>query len=258
MERPPTLAPLAAPGGLISRSGRPIPTDGDPAQLHRPQPGGAPPDDDADRRRHGARRVRVRDRADALGRPAKDAGRHRPGRQRRRDSPQLADRSAKRLRASAGGNRRKPAADCARRRRSAAGLQGGGRADQPAEARDGQGGQRRDPRRDAGRADAAAASSARRRPDVSTGNGRGDRGARDRGRIPGRGPRRDAALRVARLDGRRRFRRRPHRVRFRDLGRCRADAAGVSPHRLFVDAVQAERSERVRRRRRRRSKTTRG
>ncbi len=80
------------------------------------------------------------------------------------------------------------------------------------------------------------------RPQVRLVEGRmfrpGTAGGRDRPRhrrrIPRRRRRRDAALRLARLDGGRRVRRRPHGLRLRDLGRRRADAAGVSPWRVLV------------------------
>ena len=114
--------------------------------------------DRADRRRHGAGRVRVRDGADARRGPRADARGDGPGRQRRRHP-----RAARRPRCKA--------ASIGRRRRSsrrlpeiavgggrpAAGLEGAGRADQPAEARDGQAVERRDPRRDAAGPRAAAA-----------------------------------------------------------------------------------------------------
>ena len=60
--------------------------------------------------------------------------------------------------------------------------------------------------------------------------------------------RRDPALRAARLDRRRRVRRGPHRVRLRDLGRRRADDAGVSPHELFVGDLPPRRHRPLRRR----------
>ncbi len=110
----------------------------------------------------------------------------------------------------------------------------------------GQAVERRDPRRDAGGARAAPAGEARRGPDVPAGHVRDHRGAIDRQRVPRRGRRRDAALRLTRLDGRRRVRRRPHRLRFRDLGRCRADAAGVPAPRLLGADLQARRHRSLR------------
>ncbi len=185
--------------------------------------------DRAHRRRDGARRLRVRHRADA-GRGARaDAGCNGPGRQRHRDPPRRADRSTKRRRPAPGGDRRKPSRHRHRAGRRAAHFEGAGRAHQPAEARLGEAVERRDSRRDAGGSGAAAAGEARRRPDVPAGHLRNHRGTIDRQRLPGRGRRRDAALRLARLDGRRRVRRGPHRFRLGDLGRRRADAAGVPP-----------------------------
>ena len=116
-------------------------------------------------------------------------------------------------------------------RRAEARVEGAGRPHQPAEARLEQAVERRHPRRHAG--------GLALRPQVKLVEGRMFRpgtaeviaGRVDRRRLPGRGRRRDAALRLARLDGRRRVRRGPHRLRLGDLGRRRADAAGVSPPR---------------------------
>ena len=80
-----------------------------PVLLHRAQSRRAQAHDGADRGRHGARRLRVRDGADARGGARADAGRDRPGRQRRRHPPRRADRSAERRRPRAGGDRREPA-----------------------------------------------------------------------------------------------------------------------------------------------------
>ena len=88
-------------------------------RLHRAQPRGAPAHDGADRGRHGARRLRVRDRADARGRARGDARRDRTARQRRRHPPRGADRSAERRRSDAGGDRREPARHRGRARRAA-------------------------------------------------------------------------------------------------------------------------------------------
>ena len=93
----------------------------------------------------------------------------------------------------------------------------------------------------AGRARAAAAGEARRRAHVPAGDRRGHRRALDRHAVPGRGPGRDAALRVARLDGRRRLRRGPHRFRLRNLGRLGTDAAGLSPPRVLGARLPARR-----------------
>ena len=62
----------------------------------------------------------------------------------------------------------------------------------------------------------------------------------------------------ARLDRRRRVRRRPHRLRFRDLGRRRADDAGVPPHRLLGGDLPARRHAIASTRSRARSSPTRG
>ena len=204
-----------------------------PLQLHRAQPRRAQAHDGAHRRRHGARRLRVRDGADARGGARADAGRDRAGRQRGRHPPRA--RRPRCRAASTGvqaGDRREPA----RHRRSA---------------RDGQKLVSKEPvvlinlpKRDSGKPSnvvirGVTPAGLALRPQVKLVEGRMFRpgtseiiaGPLDRRRLPGRGHRRDAALRLARLDGRRRVRRRPHRLRLRDLGRRRADAAGVSPPR---------------------------
>ena len=83
--------------------------------------------------------------------------------------------------------------------------------------------------------------------DVPPGDLGSDRGARDRQRLSGRRRRRDAAFRVARLDGRRGVRRGPHGVRLGDLGRRRADAAGVPSSRLLGGDLQTRRHRSIRR-----------
>ena len=98
------------------------------------------------------------------------------------------------------------------------------------EARHRQAVERRDPRRDAGGRRAAAAGAHRRGPDVPARHVGDHRRARDRQRLPGRGRRRDAALRVARLDGGRRVRRRAAPASTRRSGAtpsrcCRRSAA---------------------------------
>ena len=162
-----------------------------------------------------------------------DAGRDRPARQRRRHPPLGADRGAERRRPRAGRASSRSLPDIATgARRAPARVEGAGRADQPAEARHRQAVQRDDPRRDAGRRRAAAAGRARRGAHVPARHVRGRRRAVDR--RPASTARRSARrVRFASRDwtvvgtfdaGR-------TGVRFGDLGRRRADAAGVPPHR---------------------------
>ncbi len=77
-----------------------------PLELHRAQSHRAQADDGPDRGRHGAGRVRVRHRADAVGGARADAGGDRTAGQRDRHPPQLADGSAKRRRPRLRGDRR--------------------------------------------------------------------------------------------------------------------------------------------------------
>ena len=107
--------------------------------------------------------------------------------------------------------------------------------------------QRRDSRHRTDGAGVAAQGENRRGPDVPARHVGSDHRAGHRRRLSGRGRGRDAALRLARLDGRRRVRRRTYRIRFRDLGRCRAIPAGVPTRRLFRAAVQARRPRALRR-----------
>ena len=141
-----------------------------------------------------------------------------------------------------------PARHRDRRRRQPAGVAGAGGPDQPAQARQREAVERRDPRRHAGGRRAAAAGADRRGADVPPGH-LGDRHRpRDRQRLH----RRRASARRMRFASRDwtvvgNFDAGRTGLRLGDLGRRRADAAGVPPAGVLVADLQARRSRPLRR-----------